>query len=272
MPEIDLEKPEKILASADNAKDYTFYLVADKPHFTREAFAANPNVASGNDLFFKSPVIPDKDGKSFVDLAPQAKSIKDKLKDERTPAIAVVVANSMHEPGKRDAALKAFTLKKNAADIELKELVVSVSSQNWIAYHHAIMFVGMKAKGAVRDVVIDVNPKTQPIPIICGIWTSEPGKTGISRLILGGVGDQHGPNAKCTFPQNMHSQWATLWGAQASRGFVEMALEAETDYVIGIYPRMTGSWTLTVSGKGAFSYIKKNVTLKMNGAHPAPGD
>ncbi len=272
MSEIDLEKPEKIFASADNAKDYTFYLVADKPQFTREAFAKNPNVASGNDLFFKSPVIADKEGKSLVDLAPEAKTIKSKLKEEKTRAIAVVVANSLHEPGKRDAAMKHVTLKKNASDVELKALVGSVSAQNWIAYHHAIMFVSMKPRGAVREVIIDVNPKTQPIPIITGIWKAAPGQTACTQMILGGIGDQHPPNPKCTFPQNIHPQWGSLWGAQASKGFVKMSVEPETDYVIGVYPRMTGSWTLTVHGTGALAYVKQNVTLQMNGAHPHAGD
>ena len=43
MPEIDLENPGKLVASADNAKDYVFYIVKAKSQYTPKAFQANPN-------------------------------------------------------------------------------------------------------------------------------------------------------------------------------------------------------------------------------------
>src|SRR3954454_11422999 len=115
--EIDLEKaaPGFMFTKADNAKEYTFYLVADKPQFTPVAFEANPNLAQGDDLIFKSPMVEDINGKAQLDLADHAKTIKDKLKDAATPARAVVIAKARpytENPNATAAQVQAVTLKK----------------------------------------------------------------------------------------------------------------------------------------------------------------
>src|SRR5882672_8741179 len=139
--EVDLENPEKMFGSAENAKDYTFYLVLPKPDYTPAAFEANPNCVAAADLLFKSALVEDKDGNSFVDLAPKAKEIKDKLKDERTPVKAVLLGTEKSALGRKKAIVEPWTLKKNVAAVELKGIVTSVAPDKWVTYHHPIWFV-----------------------------------------------------------------------------------------------------------------------------------
>ena len=123
MPEIDLENPGTLTATADNAKDYVIYIVKAKPQYTPKAFQANPNCVSGGDLFFKSDVLPDKGGKAELDLKDKANDLKHKMKDEgliKVKAVALATA----KPGNEDASAKlavieACDLKKIPPSIEM---------------------------------------------------------------------------------------------------------------------------------------------------------
>lgn len=119
MPEINLDHPGTLSASADNAKDYTFYIVVDKPQYTQQSFEQNyPNCASPADLIFKSDVLPDHmtpdGGGATVDLTPKAEEIRSKLKDPETRAKVAVVATSLpgnQDPQKRMALVTNYTIK-----------------------------------------------------------------------------------------------------------------------------------------------------------------
>src|SRR5687767_5139945 len=112
--DIDLAFPEpsQMFAAAENGQDYTFYLVAEKPEYTKRAFEWNPNVAKGDDIFYKSPLQPDKSGRALIDLEPEGKKIENKLKEQNTPARAVVVATSRpknRDPRKKQAQVQRVT-------------------------------------------------------------------------------------------------------------------------------------------------------------------
>src|SRR5437870_6855478 len=123
MPEIDLENPGTLTATADNAKDYVIYIVKAKPQYTPKAFQANPNCVSGGDLLFKSDVLPDKGGKAEIDLAPKANDLKHKMKDEgliKVKAVALATAKPGNEdPAAKLAVIEACDLKKIPPTIEM---------------------------------------------------------------------------------------------------------------------------------------------------------
>lgn len=115
MREFEIDWLNRLSASAENAKDYTFYLVLDKPAYTAEAFQQNPDCAAAADVLFKSPVLPDQGGRASVDVAPERKAVTDKLKDGANQAKAVVVATSRpgsKEPEKRLAVVEPCTIRK----------------------------------------------------------------------------------------------------------------------------------------------------------------
>jgi hypothetical protein len=121
VPEIDLEKPGKITASAENAKDYTFLLVLDKASYTPQAFEKDLNTAPESDVLFKQ-VVPDQGGHATADLAPKAKEIKDKLKEIATAAKLIVVATAKpdnQDPQKKMAVGETYTVKKPKPELKL---------------------------------------------------------------------------------------------------------------------------------------------------------
>lgn len=123
MPDIDLESPGKLIASCDNAKDYTFYIVKAKPQYSPKNFQANPNCVAGADLFFRSDVLPDKSGNIELDLAPKANDLKHKMKDLGNIKVKVVVlatARATNEdPNAKLAVLEGCELKKTPPTIEI---------------------------------------------------------------------------------------------------------------------------------------------------------
>ena len=123
MAEIDLENPGKLTASADNAKDYTFYIVKSKPHYNPQAFQANPNCVAGQDLFYRSDVLPDKDGNVMADLAPKANDLKHKMKDAGDIKVKVVVLATSkpgnEDPNARLAVIEDSDLTKIPPTIEI---------------------------------------------------------------------------------------------------------------------------------------------------------
>lgn len=277
MIEIDLEKPDKLLASAENAKDYTFLLVLPKPAYTKEALEQNPNCVAAADLLFKSPAVPDENGKASFDLAAKAKEIKDKLTEAKTEARAVLLGTEKSALARRKVVIEPVILKKDANSIKLKGLVAQVAAQNWVAYHHPILFVEMVVKGEIREVIYDVTPKTgwneggQGYVPMVAVWEQDqPGSHGIRKMILGSAGDPHAPTPKCTLPQSFHrgSWWDHCWKA-----YHQFALSKGVEnYVIGVYPRGPGNIVLTVKGAPPYDSKKDQITLSMNGPHPSPGD
>ncbi len=123
MAEIDLENPGKLVASADNAKDYVFYIVKAKPWYDEKAFQANPNCVAGSDLFWKSDVLPDKSGQVEIDIAPKANDLKHKMKDEGSIKVKVVALATAkpgdEDPNARLAVIEECELKKIPPTIEI---------------------------------------------------------------------------------------------------------------------------------------------------------
>ena len=123
MAELDLECPGKLYASADNAKDYVFYIVKAKPWYSPKAFQANPNCAAGADLFLRTEVLPDKDGNISYDLAPKANELKHKMKDAGEIKVNVVVLATSRpgneDPNARLAVMEAGALTKIPPTIEI---------------------------------------------------------------------------------------------------------------------------------------------------------
>jgi hypothetical protein len=283
MAEIDLDaqEPVKMFAAADNAKDYTFMLVADKNQYSERAFEWNPNVATGADLIFKSPMLPDDGGRALVDLDKYAKDIKDKLKDIATPARAVVLASSKpknQDPRKRQAKAQRVTIKKPAQTIKLKSLKDTVSAADWICHHHAILYVEMTVRG-IPQVTFELDPKVpwgdSPI-MVSGVWeNTAPGDIGIKRKLIGGIGDRCNGNAKCKHNPAAHDDWWPLWSTQINQkhGPVLLTLNpAQETYVFGLYPRFPGSFVLTVKGTGPFAHIVDKTGVQFTGTHSNPGD
>lgn len=282
--EIDLEKdaPGCMFTRADNAKDYTFYLVTDKETFTPQAFEANPNVATGDDLIFKSPLSQDINGKAFLDLAPHAKGIKGKLKQAKTPARAFVVATAnaaCENPQQRAAKMSPVTLSKKDESIELKALVGSVGPADWFAYHHSMLFVEMTVKN-VPQITFEVDPKVAwfetPI-LVTGIWANDAaGSFGVKKMMMGSVGQNCNRNPKCKAPAGLHDgPWYDLWATQFNNGFKPITvtlIPGQDTYVFGLYPRHEGQFVLTVHGTQVQASLTAKASLSMTGKHPNPGD
>jgi hypothetical protein len=282
--EIDLEKedPGKMWASAENAKDYTFFLFLPKPAYTPKALEDNPNAIAAADLLVKSPMLPDKSGKVSFDLKPKAAEIKDKLKDSKTEARAAVLATAKPEnedPNQKSVVMESVTLKKNAASIKLTPLKGSATQADWFTHHHSLLFVEMVVKD-VPQITFETDPKTPwfntPL-MVCGIWEqAAPGSTNGKKMLMGCVGQEHAPNPKCTFPPAVHGgQWWQLWTTQIERknGPIQLTLSpGVTNYVFGLYPRQAGSFVLTVKGTGPHEKVKATANLSLNGPHPSPGD
>lgn len=127
MAEIDLENPGKLTASAENAKDYVFYIVKAKPWYNQKAFQANPNCVAGKDLFYKSEPQPDQDGNAEIDLAPVANDLKHKMKDlGKIPVSVVALATS--KPGNEDPSLKLAVLEP--CDLKKIPPVIEISTED----------------------------------------------------------------------------------------------------------------------------------------------
>ncbi len=110
---IDIMTIGELAATADNAMDYTFFLILDKPHYTAAALEQNPNCVAAGDLIFKSPAVPDHNGQGKVDLRPHRDAIKAKLKDAKTKAKAAVLATSREhneDPKKKVAVFEPCTI------------------------------------------------------------------------------------------------------------------------------------------------------------------
>ena len=118
-----MENPGKLVASADNAKDYTFYIVASKAWYTTKAFQANPNCAAGADLFLRTEVLPDKNGNIEYDLAPKANDLKHKMKDSGNIRVKLVVLATSkptnEDPAARMAVMEGSELTKIPPTIEI---------------------------------------------------------------------------------------------------------------------------------------------------------
>ena len=123
MADLDLDNPGKIWASADNANDYTFYVILDKPWYNTKAFEANPNCVAGKDLFFRSPVKPDESGHQKIDLDAVAEELRHKMKDAATAKGKLVcVATSKadnEDPHKRMAVMEPCDLKKEPPKMKI---------------------------------------------------------------------------------------------------------------------------------------------------------
>ena len=123
MAEIDLENPGLLVASADNAKDYTLYIVRAKPQYNPKAFEANPNCVSGSDLFLKSDILPDKNGNVEYDLKAKANDLKHKMKDlGKIPVKVVALATAKkgnEDENAKMAVVEGGELKKIPPTIEI---------------------------------------------------------------------------------------------------------------------------------------------------------
>jgi hypothetical protein len=273
--EIDLQNPGKLTASAKNAKDYTFYLVLPRPHYTPQMFQMNPNCVATPDMVMKIGTAADADGEGSVDLGPKANELKDKCKAPVTDARAVVIATSKgsnKDPNKRLAVVEPVTIK-NPVSIQVKGLVTSVNPNQWVAYHHPIFFAEVTVRGPITEVMVEITPKTQPIAMFACWQQDAPGSVGCKQLVLGSCGDPHGANPNCKNPPNFHrgGWWSGVPGWD--RGSVKVPITKGVEkYVFGVYPRQSGNVVMTVKGTGPYASLGGAVTFVLNGPHPHPGD
>ena len=278
--EIDLENAQSLLASAKDAKDYLFYLIKADPKYTAEAFEENPNCVAAADLYFKSAVILDRNGKGSVPLSPKAKEIKDKLTAEKTNAYGVLLATEKTGVGLPKAVLSDFVLRREMTAIKLKAIRAFAEPSQWASYHHAVCFIEMEVSGELTKVIMDTQPKPYDVaPGITGVWTSTgPGQYEPAKLVLGSLGEAHAPNAACGLGANFHGNF-DFWSRCFSDNhhtLVDLGRAAgpkPDTYVIGLYPRATGRCVLTVTGTGDWEKkVSAQIEFGFNGTHPHPGD
>jgi hypothetical protein len=117
--EIDLGTAGKMVGSAQFAKDYTFLIVADRPKYTPQVFEQNVGAATGEDLIFRSAVLPDENGSAELDLQPHLKQIRSKLPNVRTAVKFVLVGTMLNYPGKRRAVMESHVLLRGEPAIRL---------------------------------------------------------------------------------------------------------------------------------------------------------
>ncbi|HVY61216.1 MAG TPA: hypothetical protein VHF22_06150, partial [Planctomycetota bacterium] len=248
--------------------------------YTAEALQANPNLIAADDLYLKTPAVLDISGRASFDLAPKAKEIKDKLKEERTPAKGGLFATEKMGIGLPKAVLEDFILKKEVTSLKLTALRAFAEPSQWASYHHAVCFIQMDVVGEITKVILDTAPKPYDVaPGITGVWKpTAPGQITPAGMIRGSLGENHAPNAGCSQPANFHGDME-LWGSCFSDGHhtgVDLKRQpgpTKDTYVIGLYPRATGRCVLTVTGTGDWeSKIKAQIEFGFNGAHPHPGD
>lgn len=274
MAEIKLEAPGKLRASAENAKDYQFFIVHANAKYTKEAFEKNPNIASGNDLLFKSKVFPDKEGRAECDLGPKADEIKKKLKSEKTKVKVAVVANQKpenREPEKPHAVVKDFTLV-NPLGITLKPIRPMAQAQDWVAYHTPICFLEMSVRGPIKEVEVSYG-KCGNIMTMFAAWEqAQAGTHKCKKLVLGACGDPGANKGAYANPAQFYKRgwWSGVPGWD--RGKVKMPVKEGINYVLGFYPRGAGSTTVTVKGTGSYASISAKATIGLAGRHPRPGD
>lgn len=274
---IDLEAPGHLYASAKNAKDYTFFVMLKNPKYTKDALAANPNCVTAKDLLFKSSPVPDTNGQVSCDLAPKAKDIIKKLKDKKLPSdykgmVAVVTTSKPEnkDPSKKEADVKEFTLKRKAEEIKLKGIRPIAKSHHWVAYHHPICYVEMEVVGDIKEVECTYGKCGRHTAMFASWEQAQPGTHKCKKVVLGSCGDWCG--GKCGNSKGHHrgGWWGSVKGW--AQGKVKMPVKEGVKYVIGIYPRDSGTTTLTVKGTGQFSKLQQKITVGMSGRHPHPGD
>lgn len=276
MSEIDLEAPGFLFAHAKNCKDYTFLMMLKKPAYTKEALGENPNCVAEADLVFKSAAVADEHGEGKCDLEPQAADIRKKLQDKghggKCDLLVAVCTTSKpdnKDPSKREADVKPFTVKVTSEDLQLTALKAFVQPHEWIGYHTACCYAELKVQGEIDSVVLEVNPKSQPLPMITGVWIPRaPGDVSAKKYVVGGFGDTFGKSGlDGKFPGK--GSWQQLWGQGASNGKATIKLpKGEEVFQIGLYPRQSGKYTLTASAKG----ITRKIEFGFQGNHPRPGD
>jgi len=278
--DIDLEKadPGKMYGGADNAKQYTFLLVKPKPDITPRLLESNPNAVTGDDLIFKSPVMPDEKNRAMVDIKDHADKIKKSLKEPKTPAIAVVIAEARpgnENPAAKVAVFQPVTLHKKPDVLKLNPIKVTASAADWVTHHHSILFVELVAKD-LEQITWELNPKTawfnSPI-MMTGIW--EQGAPGTKecrdggRMLVGCVGDPPPAGKNPGFAASRYgNQWWPLWSTQINNKFAPQTVTLVKDveaYVFALYPRFPGSYTLTVTGTGPLADQKATINLSSAG-------
>ncbi len=110
--QVDLQDLGIVCATADYAKDYTFYLLVDRAHYTPEALEKNPACIAPADLLFQSSPIPDKDGMAECDLSAHSRAITDKYNGDTKGKLAVIATSQAtnKDPHKKLAIVEACEL------------------------------------------------------------------------------------------------------------------------------------------------------------------
>jgi hypothetical protein len=277
--DIDLEKddPGKMFGGADNAKDYTFFLFRTDAGITpKDLESKGAGGVPQKSLIFSSPVMPDEKNRALVDIKDHAKKIKGILSEAKTPAIAAVLATARpgnENPNAKVAVFQPVTLHCKPQKLKLNVLKGSAGKEDWVTYHHSILYVELVAKD-IPQITWELNPKTKwfqsPI-MMTGIWEqAQPGTNQIGgKMLVGCVGDKHAANPKCTLsPAHHGSAWWPLWSTQINNQHAPQTLKLSpgvSNYVMGLYPRFAGSYTLTVTGTGPLADQKATVNLSSSG-------
>lgn len=274
--EINLAEPQHLIATAENAKEYQFLLVRQKPQYTKAGFEQNPNLAAGDDLLFKSDLVADQNGQASVPLKPKVKEIEDKLKDAgpETLVTGVLIGTEKGVLQRKTVTTKDFVIKKGAS-IKLKPIRAFAEPSQWAAYHHAVCFIGLEVTESIRQVVIDTEPKPYNVAPGCtGVFVpTAPGAMTAKSWVIGSLGDNHAPNGMCSQPASMHGNY-NMWSRCFSDNHTTKIdlPPKETNFVVALYPRASGKCVLRVYGVGPYAQIIDQAEFGFNGNHPHPGD
>ncbi|GIW70929.1 MAG: hypothetical protein KatS3mg102_0471 [Planctomycetota bacterium] len=157
--------------------------------------------------------------------------------------------------------------------LKLRGLKTRCTAADWVAYHHPILFAEMEVRGPIREVIVDISPKRQPIAMFACWEPQAPGSWRIKRMVLGSAGDPHGPNPKClNGPEHHRRSW---WNSVPNwtSGKIKVPITKGSEfYTLALYPRYAGTFTIKVQGGGLYADQQDCITLTMEGAHPHPGD
>lgn len=281
---LDPDKPGKLRSSADNEKEYFFYLVMPRNEYSEAEIAKNPAVIRAGDILLKGgPIRPEgPDAEVVFDMKKDGRKeqLQKELGKRRKKGInvqslkAVVVATASEEcKGGPERLAKVVEIKLTGPkdSLTLHGIKTKVRPDEWIWYHHALFFVQLVVTGDVKQVeFVSANGKYL-VPVV-GIWESpKVGQLDVKKMLHGNVGDDPPANkrALARFPKKFHRNALKTWFWKMKG---KLSVEKGKVYTFALYPRFTTSVKFEVRGTGQFKNLQGAAQLTFEGKHPSPGD
>lgn len=267
MPVLDLAKPGKLWATAENDDTATFHLVLPKPEYTKDRLDANPSV-NPRDQLMKPFAVPfnqrDAQGRAVLDLdkTGRAKEILDKIGQlydqghaaiDKVLGIVVVTARSGNRiPIKHLAELLDFELKP-IPHIAMRGVKELVTVQNF--------------KAGQKDFVVEVTPIGPFTHLELSTSPARPlrvegGPSGNKVTVP--VSDGKKLIVKIAAPLTSRTQTRRVAVPRTYKRFVPGGWRrGEVDYRTDSMEEWTGGdVTLRAQGTGNFASINKTIKLR----------